>query len=220
MALGKRLLALYRMVPNGSVVADIGCDHGQLSIALVQNRIAKHVYACDLRSGPLSRAQQAVDLAGFGNAIDCRLRNGLDDLPDDVNIVVIAGMGFETIQMILESHMEELMKQRLFIIQSNTHPDALRKWISDHHFTIFKEDLVQEDRHYYEIIAFTSKFHASYSEDEILFGVYLPEHTLFDAYWKKRLHSYQSILHGLKKDHEAYERFQLMIARIEKKCSE
>ncbi len=219
MALGKRLLALYHLVPKGSVVADVGCDHGQLSIALIQKHIAKHVYACDLRSGPLSRAKQAVELAGLGNAIDCRLRNGLDDLPDDVDTIVIAGMGIETIQMILESHFEELTKQRIFIIQSNTHPDALRKWISDHHFTILKEDLVQEDRHFYEIVSFSPTFHASYSADEILFGIFLPEHALFHSYWKKCLCSYQSILDGLSKDHEAFDHFQSMIECIENKLS-
>lgn len=216
MALSKRLLALYRLVPSNSVVADIGCDHGQLSIALIQNQIAKHVYACDLRVQPLARAKQAVESAGLTKQIDCCLRNGLDDLSADVDTVVIAGMGFDTIQMILESHME-MIHGRTFILQSNTHVEELRKWISDHHFTILKEDLVYEDHHFYEIVVFDSSFHPSYHADEIMFGVYLHEHEYFDSYWQQRLHSYRSILSGLSKDHESYEIFQTKISQIEKK---
>lgn len=200
MALSKRLLALYRMVEQGSVVADIGCDHGQLSIALVEQGVAPHIYACDLRSGPLSRAKEAVKQAGLEAYIDCYMRNGLDDLPSDVTTVIIAGMGFDTIKGILEAHMEELTENRTFIIQSNKHVDELRRWISKHGFTILKEDIVEED-HFYEIVSFQPIPHEPYSERECLFGVSLSEHTLFQTYWKFRLTQVEEILSHMPADH-------------------
>ena len=41
---------------NGLVVADVGCDHGYVSIYLLQSGIAKGAIAMDVRKGPLSGA--------------------------------------------------------------------------------------------------------------------------------------------------------------------
>lgn len=186
MALSKRLFSLLTCVEKGSVVADIGCDHGLLAMELINQGIAKHVYACDLREGPLARAIEAVKRAGLEANITTLLKNGMDDLSDDVDTVVIAGMGFDTIQMILEAHLDTLPKYKRFIIQSNKHVEDLRRWISDHHFTIEQELLVEED-HYYPIVVFHCGYHESYDEDELFFGVYLENHPLFHEYWQHRL---------------------------------
>lgn len=207
MALSKRLLALFRMVEQGSIAADIGCDHGQLAIALVQHGICEHVYACDLRKGPLSRAEEAVAQAQLTKQITCLLKNGIDDLPADCNTVMIAGMGFDTIKGILEAHEQELPQYHTFIIQSNKYVSELRRWISDHHFTIVEEDLIEED-HYYEIIKFCCDVHAPYSEEEILFGVFLTDHPLFVTYWKQRLQKLEMVLEQMPDNHQR--RFALM----------
>ena len=45
--LSKRLKAAYDMVSEGSVVADVGCDHAFLSIALVSSGKSPEAFACD-----------------------------------------------------------------------------------------------------------------------------------------------------------------------------
>lgn len=201
MALSKRLLALYRMVEPGSITADIGCDHALLAIALIQNDICDHVYACDLRAAPLAAAQQAVLQAGLQDRIFCRKRDGLSDLAFDVTTVVIAGMGFETIRTILEAHPMELREGRSFIIQSNTHVEELRRWISEQRYTITAEDLVWED-HFYEIVCFRCEKHEPYSAWEQRYGVYLSKHPLFPDYCAWRLRKVKAILKQLPEDHE------------------
>ncbi len=201
MALSKRLLALYAMVKPGSVAADIGCDHAQLAIALVQNGICDHVYASDLRSSPLATAKQAVAQAGLNEQITCTQCDGMDHLSSDVDTILIAGMGFETIHHILTAHEEALYPSRRFIIQTNTHPEKLRRWISDRHCTIEQEDLVWED-HYYEVIAFHCGYHESYSEQECRFGVFLSDHPLREAYLRYRLDKVRIILDRLPNYHE------------------
>ena len=47
--LSKRLQMLADMVTKGSRVADVGCDHGFLSIWLVQAGISPKVLAMDVR---------------------------------------------------------------------------------------------------------------------------------------------------------------------------
>lgn len=201
MALSKRLLALYAMVKPGSVAADIGCDHAQLAIALVQNEICDHVYASDLRASPLAIAKQAVAQANLNERIRCSQSDGLDDLPSDVDTVLIAGMGFDTIHHILTAHQEELRPPRRFIIQTNTHPEKLRQWISDQHYTIDGEDLVWED-HFYEIVAFHCGYHESYTEQEWRFGVSLASHPLQKAYLRYRLDKIRIVLNHLPKHNE------------------
>lgn len=217
MALSKRLFSLYQMVEKGSIVADIGCDHGLLPIALVQDNICDHAYACDLRKGPLSRAQEAIKQANLQEHITTLLRNGMDDLPDDVDIIVIAGMGFDTIKMILEAHIEELPRYKTFIVQSNKHVDDLRRWISDHQFTILHEDIVEED-HFYEMIKFSCTPSSPLSEDEILFGK-LSSHPLFHAYWTFRLEKIELILKRMPKDHKEYQEVETLYQRIQGKLS-
>lgn len=201
MALSKRLLALYAMVKPGSVAADIGCDHAQLAIALVENGICDHVYASDLRAAPLAMAKQAVMNADLCERIDCSQRDGLDQLPHDVDTILIAGMGFDTIHHILTAYENEVRAPRRFIIQTNTHPEKLRRWIAQKHYTIEREDLVWED-HYYEIIAFHCGYHEAYSEAECQFGVYLSDHPLYEAYLRHRLEKVQAILAQLPHQHE------------------
>ena len=41
--LSKRMKAIAEMVPKSGVVADVGCDHGFVSIYLVQNAVADKV---------------------------------------------------------------------------------------------------------------------------------------------------------------------------------
>lgn len=214
MALSKRLLALYQMVEQGSIVADIGCDHAQLSIALIQNGICEHVYACDLRKQPLKRAKEAILQARLKEQITACLRNGLDQLEKDVDTVIIAGMGYDTITAILSAHPQELRENRRFIIQSNKHVDKLRQWISDHRYTIIKEDIVAEE-HFYEIVCFTCQPHLPYHEDEILFGVSLNRHPLFQRYWKYNYDKLCDIIRQLPKDHEKRRRYTAILQRIE-----
>lgn len=201
MALSKRLLALYQMVERGSIAADIGCDHAQLSIALVQNNICPHVYACDLREQPLARAKEAIQAAGLTDRITPCLRNGLKDLAEDVSNVIIAGMGVETILAILSDQPKQLRRGRTFIIQANQHVDKLRHWISENHYTIEKEVLVEEE-HFYEIVCFTCRYHESYRLEEQSFGAVLPKDDTFKRCWNKRYKKLEEILAQLPPYHD------------------
>ena len=54
--LSKRLEVCAGFVSPGDRVADIGCDHGYLSIHLLLSGRASHVYASDIGEGPLQSA--------------------------------------------------------------------------------------------------------------------------------------------------------------------
>ena len=218
MALSKRLFAIFSMVEKGSVAADIGCDHGLLSIALIKERICSHVYACDLRKGPLDRAKQAIECANLSEQITPILSDGLQLVPQDCDTIIIAGMGFETIQGILERDFARLSSFQRIIVQSNRHVDELRRWISDHHFTILQEDIIEED-HFYEVICFSTQWHEAYDEDTVLFGIQ-QKHALFVPYWKQRLAKIEGILTQLPKQDSSYAQFAQLYKRIAAKLKE
>ncbi|MCI9311939.1 MAG: SAM-dependent methyltransferase [Erysipelotrichaceae bacterium] len=202
MALSKRLLALYRLAQGGRIGADIGCDHGLLAITLAQHGY-EHVYACDLRAQPLAAARSAVKQAKLQERITCIQCDGLAALDDSVDTIIIAGMGFDTIRTILMAEPQKLCKGRRFIVQSNSHVEQLRQWISDHHFTIMAEDLIKED-HFYELLCFTCETHSAYDAWTQRYGVFLPHHPLFKEYCIHRLKRVEVILEHLPKEHAKY----------------
>ena len=58
--LDSRLSSVASLVRRGSVVADIGTDHGYLICWLIQNGISPYGIAADLRKGPLENARNTV----------------------------------------------------------------------------------------------------------------------------------------------------------------
>lgn len=199
MKLSKRLNAIYHLIDKGSIVADIGCDHAQLCCALCSNKIVKKAYACDVNEMPLKQACLTINKTNNTKNVIPLLSNGLEKLNEDVDTIVIAGMGWETIKMILEAHPEKL-NHRKIIVQSNTDVEGLRRWISDHRFNIIKECVVKEE-HYYQIILFDTNQVEPLSEKEIYFGKKMNKNFDFYSLWKYRLYKLEQILSGLDKMH-------------------
>ena len=56
-----RLLEAYHLLTPGARVADIGCDHGLLSIALVGSGRAESVYACDVSPQAIVKARSNAE---------------------------------------------------------------------------------------------------------------------------------------------------------------
>ena len=86
MRLSKRLRVVADMVKPGNVVADIGCDHGYLSVWLVREHKAAGAIAMDLREGPLNSAKENIRFFHQENRIETRLSDGMDELkPGEAN---------------------------------------------------------------------------------------------------------------------------------------
>lgn len=218
MKLSKRLQTIYDMVQDSSVVADIGCDHGLLSIALVKHGKCDKAYACDVRQGPLSRAAKAIESIGLQDQIVVKLTDGLQGLNNDVDVVIIAGMGYDTIRKILQDSFEKTKYYKQIIIQCNSRVDDLRRWLHLAGFTIDAEELVK-DQHYYQMLSI--HYEASeMCEEDYLFGVHLIKHPLFKEYWTHILHKQQQILKNMKPYHDGYEITRRKISMIEKKLKE
>lgn len=217
MRISKRLTCLAELVDKKSIIADIGCDHGFLPIYLVEHNICPKAYACDLREGPLSRAKHAIHEAKLDGTISTILTDGLYELPNDVDTVIIAGMGYETIQKILEDNLERVCTFKHLILQSNTDVPLLRKWLSNHCFHIIF-DVVIKDGHFYHIIKCKPQSGRKLSEDEIYFGVYQKSSDFFN-FCQFELNKTNKILESLSANHENYIKFYHYKKILEKKIS-
>ena len=60
MKLSKRLQMNADLVPCGAKVADIGCDHGYVSIYLAERKQCPKIIAMDINCGPLEIARKNI----------------------------------------------------------------------------------------------------------------------------------------------------------------
>ena len=147
-----RLLACAGFVPRGSRVADIGCDHGYLSIHLLTGGIAKSCIASDVKEGPLQSAQRNARKFGVANKIEFYLSDGVEVLPRDFDCMVCAGMGADTMIHILESAPWLQNEQYTLVLQCQSKTPMLRRYLSEKGWVISEEAALRDGRFLYTIM--------------------------------------------------------------------
>ncbi len=153
MKLSNRLYACAGLVRPGSQAADVGTDHGLLPIYLLTHQICSHVVASDLRPKPLQAARDNARQAGIGDGITFCLSDGLRNVPlTDLDTVICAGMGGDTIQSILLGTPEIWRPDVQFILQPQAAAAELRGFLSDHGFHICREIFAQDGTFVYTIM--------------------------------------------------------------------
>ena len=148
--LSKRLQMLADLVTKGNSVADVGCDHGFLSIYLVQSGISPKVIASDVRPGPLSAAQEHVAEAGLEQYIETRISDGLMEYwPGEADTLVCAGMGGRLMQQILMQSEPVTREFAELILQPQSELMSFRIFLREQGYRIAQERIVCEDGKYY-----------------------------------------------------------------------
>ena len=165
-----RLVRIASMVKKGMITADIGTDHAFLPIMLVENGTCEKVYACDVAKGPLQAAKSNIAARGLSLKITTILTDGLCDVPEDTQCVVIAGMGYQTAKGILERAQARLDDLQHIIVEVNRDTVSMRRWISEHGYTIVNETYVYDRGHDYVTIDFNTQKHEPYSIQDLYLG--------------------------------------------------
>jgi len=151
--LSKRLQALCDMVTPGNRVADVGCDHGFVSIYLVQKGIAPYVYAMDVREGPLQRAKEHIASYQMEAYIETRLSDGVTALlPGEADALVCAGMGGKLMQKILTEGKDKVSGMKELILQPQSEIQAFRVFLRQEGFGIVEEKMICEEGKYYPMM--------------------------------------------------------------------
>jgi len=166
--LSRRLTALVDFIGADEIVADVGSDHGLLLLGLAEKKNLKKGYAMDIAEGPLKQAEKNIAASTFTN-IETILAPGLSQLPADVTVVVIAGMGFNTIKKILEDDWDKLEQVKEIVIQCNSQVVLLRGYLAVKQVAIVDELWVNDYKDY-QFIKFNLRDKRTYSQAEIYFG--------------------------------------------------
>ena len=68
--LSARMAMNASLVPDGAKVADVGCDHGYVSLYLASKKACKKIIAMDINEGPIAHARENIEKAGLSDCID------------------------------------------------------------------------------------------------------------------------------------------------------
>lgn len=204
--LSKRLEVVASYIKDNSKIIDIGCDHGLLSIYIAKNYKNINIIASDVNKNALSSAVKNIKSSSLEDKIETRLGNGLEVVtPEEIDTIVIAGMGTNTIVGILKYSKDKLVNVNNIIVQSNTDLYFLRKNIVQIGYYIEDETIVEDKGIVYTVIKFT-KGRKKYSYKELYLGPVLLQKNdiLFQKQNDKELKTLKMINKNITKGHFLY----------------
>ena len=147
-----RLLACCAFVHPGDRIADVGCDHGYLSIHLLTQGIASSAIASDLREGPLQSARDNAAKFGVYDKFEFCLSDGVQNIPRDFDTLVCAGMGAHTMISILESAPWLRDSRYRMILQCQIKTPMLRQYLTEQGWTIQQESVLRDGKFLYTVM--------------------------------------------------------------------
>ena len=200
MKISDRLKAIAEYISPEDKLIDIGCDHALLDIYLCEKYDNIKIIASDIHEGAINNAKANIEKNGYEDRINLRLGDGLSVInPDEIDTIVISGMGFNTIKDILSNNVK-MTNVKKIVIQSNTDVVKLRKFVIKLGFKINREELVKDSDITYTIIEFVLGSE-KYTYDEIYFGPKILENKndLFYEYYSKKMLKYENLLLQLPK---------------------
>lgn len=153
MKLTNRLLKIASLVSKNKRVADIGTDHGYIPVYLLNENKIDFAILADINKGPLENARSEVRRNKLEDKVDLRLGSGIEVLKkDEVDEIIIAGMGGILISDLLEANKEVAHSVDKLILQPMQAQEELREYLLNNGYEILDECLEKEDFRIYEII--------------------------------------------------------------------
>lgn len=182
MKISNRLKLIGDFVKDDAKVIDVGADHGLLEKYLIDVRNIKYIQAVENKLAPYESLKKNL----LGYDVDFTFGDGLLLISDEVDTVVIAGMGGYLIKDILLKDPSKLKNIKQIVVDAHSDIDVVRRVVTSLNYMIEKEKIVFENDIYYFVISFI-KGSASYTDDEYEFGYMINKDPLFKEYQEKEL---------------------------------
>ncbi len=209
--LSLRLRRIASYIPNGAKVADIGSDHAYLPCYAVKKGKASYAVAGEVAIGPYESAKKQVKTEGLEADIDVRLGDGLRVIAkNEVDCIVIAGMGGALITSILTAGKEKLENVKRLILQPNIGAIHIRKWLVHNGWELVAEEILEEYDKIYEILVAEKRKESQpheLKEVELLIGPFLlkEKNEVLMKKWTSELQKWKRILDNMEKAVETTE---------------
>ncbi|MGT2717458.1 tRNA (adenine(22)-N(1))-methyltransferase [Streptococcus oricebi] len=204
--ISQRLARVASFVPQGARLLDVGSDHAYLPIYLVGQGKIQFAVAGEVVAGPFESAQKNVQEEGLTQQIEVRLANGLAALEeeDQLDTLVIAGMGGRLISDILRQGRDRLSGLNRLILQPNNGQDELRSCLEALGFEIVAEDILEEAGKFYEIIV-AEPGQTRLNQKQVRFGpcLLLEKSPVFQKRWTLELTKLKGALAKIPSQHQS-----------------
>lgn len=202
MKINDRLKKVGDLVDTNSSILDIGCDHALLDIYLVNNKKVEKAIASDVKEGPLKNAKENLKKYQLEDKIELRLGDGLDTYTDDIDTVIVSGMGGRTIIGMFKYKPSIVKKINTLILSPNNYQEDVRRFFTSIGFYIEEEILVKEGKIIYQIEKL-KRGKKKYNKLDYFFGpkLLMNKNSLFKEYYKKELKSREILLDILPKNY-------------------
>jgi len=148
-----RLKLIYDMIPPCDILADIGTDHALIPAYALLNDRCKKAVACDVKPGPLERAERTRSKYLLEKSMELRMGSGLQPISEhEADVVVLAGMGGILITELIQESIKIAEAANYILIQPMTHQELIRPFLWKNGFEIVNEALTREENKLYLVI--------------------------------------------------------------------
>lgn len=149
----KRLNRVLELVEPVECIGDIGCDHGYISYALLEENRVKKVIASDISAPSLDKARSLLSSRFPAESFDIRVGDGFKPMePGELNAAIIMGMGGRLIADILQNDMEKVDSLDYLILQPMQGAEDIFDFLNTSGFNLIQSDLVEEREKFYPIL--------------------------------------------------------------------
>jgi tRNA (adenine22-N1)-methyltransferase len=187
--LSERLKSIVGFINPGSNVIDVGTDHGHLPVYLAQNNLARHIMASDISGRSLEAARRTASKYGLRERIEFIEAPGLRGIyEEDVDTVVISGLGGETIAKIISDAPWTKRCETRLILQPQSKIEDLCIFLRSSGYVYKDAEIALDNAKYYIII---------YAQTGTLTSEMNPEIELYSILAKKRAPLFSSFLDSL-----------------------
>lgn len=163
--MNERLEIIFSELDNCNVFADIGCDHGLMTKAMVDSGKCQKAIISDVSKKCLEKAESLLAKEIISGKVISVVSDGFDNVPA-CDLALIAGMGGEEIALILKKAMN--LPEKL-VLQPMKNPQKVRVTAVGLGYKIKKDYVFSSGKIFYDLIVL-EKGIDNLSEDEIEFG--------------------------------------------------
>ena len=150
---GERLNCAIALLAGAQVVADIGCDHGRLCCALIQQDAAHACIAVDISAPSLKKTEQLIRKIGGQGRVETRLGDGLAPLAKgEADALAILGMGGTLMARILDVD-PPLMGAKTCVLQPMRAAEDIRRWLFERNYPVLRDRVVLDAGRYYQVFS-------------------------------------------------------------------
>ncbi len=189
-----RIEQICSFIEKSSTFADIGCDHGYCTQAVLKSGKCGSAIISDVSEKSLEKAERLLaDYIGNGvvRSVCC---DGLAGIPEETEQILIAGMGgMEIIKILTEGFIP-----RRFVFQPMKNADRLRSFLIEKGCRLVRDDIFFDGNYYFIIKGERDGGTTGYTPLHIQFGRDSLKNPLFGNYAREELSKKTGYLGGVK----------------------